>query len=99
MHGGQAGRPAIETRKEVSMSTIARRSAIGLAVASLMLDAAAPAFALAAPTVFADGGTMTLDKTTGNYCLSEQVTGSRIANVTCQSKADWAKDGLTITSK
>lgn len=79
------------------MSTIARRSALGYAVASLVLGATAPA--LAAPATFADGSTMTLDKTTGKYCLTEKLTGSNIPNVTCQSKSDWAKDGLTINLK
>lgn len=81
------------------MSTIVRRSALGFAIASLVLGSAAPAFAAVSPTVFADGGTMTLDRTTGKYCLSETLTGSRIPTVTCQSRSDWAKDGLTISLK
>lgn len=81
------------------MSTIVRRSALSFAAAVLVLGTSAPAFAHVSPTVFADGGTMALDKTTGQYCLSEQITGSHIAKVTCQSRDDWAKDGLTITVK
>lgn len=81
------------------MSTIARRAALGFAVASLVLGASAPAFAHASPTTFTDGSTMTLDQNTGKYCLTEKVTGSNIPVVTCQSKSDWAKDGLTINLK
>lgn len=81
------------------MSTIVRRTALGFAVSALVLGASAPAFAHVSPTVFADGSTMTLDKTTGNYCLTENATGSHIPTVTCKSKSDWAKDGLTIDVK
>lgn len=81
------------------MSTIVRRSALGFAIASLVLGASAPAFARAPSTGFADGSTMTLDKATGNYCLTEKVTGSNIPTVTCQSQSDWARDGLHIEVK
>lgn len=81
------------------MSTIVRRSALSFAVASLVLGATAPAFARVSPTAFADGGTMTLDKTSGKFCLSEKITGSNIPTVTCQSKSDWAKAGLNIDLK
>jgi hypothetical protein len=81
------------------MSTIVRRSALGAAIASLALGVAAPSFARIAPTVFADGSSMKLDQSSGNFCLTEKVTGSQIPQITCRSKEDWAKDGLTVTVK
>ena len=78
------------------MSTI-RRSSIGLAVAALVLGASAPAFARVKPTVYADG-TMALNKA-GQFCLTENRTGSRLPQVTCKSQADWASEGLTVTVK
>ena len=81
------------------MPTI-RRSAIMLTLAALELTAAAaaPALARVSPTVYADGGTMSLDKT-GAFCLTEYRTGSHIPQVTCKSQADWAKEGLIVTLK
>jgi hypothetical protein len=96
----QAERSAKRNRgREVSMSKFVRRSALGVTVAALVLGASAPAFALSGQTVFADGSSMKLDQSTGKYCLTQNVTGSHVPQVTCQTKADWAKDGLSITVK
>jgi hypothetical protein len=81
------------------ISTNARRSAVGFAIASLVLGAAAPAFARAPAPAQVDGGTMSFDSKTGDYCLSQNVTGSRLPSVTCQSKDAWAAQGLTISRK
>ncbi|MBA2935083.1 hypothetical protein HZF05_13360 [Sphingomonas sp. CGMCC 1.13654] len=81
------------------MSTTARHSALGFAIASLVLGASAPAFAHSTPAMLADGSRMTLDQSSGNFCLSEKITGSNVPVVTCKSQSDWAKDGLAISVK
>jgi hypothetical protein len=81
------------------INTNARRSVLGFAVASLALCASAPAFAHTPLGHVSDGSTMRFDAKTGDYCLSSTVTGSRIAQVTCQSQNAWAADGLTISRK
>lgn len=80
-------------------TTTARRSALGIAVVSLVLGASAPAFARTPVGYMSDGSAMRFDAKTGNYCLSTEVTGSRLAKVTCQSQDAWAADGLTISRK
>jgi hypothetical protein len=81
------------------ISTNARRSAVGFAIASLVLGASAPAFARAPAPAQVDGGTMSFDSKTGDYCLSQNVTGTRLPSVTCQSKDAWAAQGLNISRK
>lgn len=81
------------------ISTNVRRSAVGFAIASLVLGASAPAFARAPVPASVDGGTMSFDSKTGDYCLSQNATGSRIPTVTCQSRDAWAAQGLNISRK
>jgi hypothetical protein len=33
------------------------------------------------------------------YCVSEQVTGSRLAQKVCKTKAEWAAEGVTVALK
>ncbi|WBO21668.1 hypothetical protein [Sphingomonas abietis] len=81
------------------INTNARRAVLGFAIASVALCVSAPAFAHAQAASIADGSTMRFNAKTGDYCLSSTVTGSRIAQVTCQSESAWAADGLTISRK
>ncbi len=78
---------------------IARRSALAFAAASLVLGASAPAFALTPSGYAADGGVVTFDGKSGNFCVTDDVVGSRIAKTTCQSQGAWAAEGLNISRK
>jgi len=40
---------------------------------------------------------VTYDVKTDRYCFRETVTGSLVPVTQCQSKADWARNGLTIS--
>lgn len=67
---------------------------------ALGAGAAMPAAARTAPqTMLPDGGHVRYDETTGNYCISDAVTGSRIPHVLCQSQSGWKSAGLTITRR
>lgn len=75
------------------MKTIAFVAA--LAVATLTVSAAAtPAFA--APQGAFQGAKVTYDQKTDRFCFRETITGSRIPVTQCQTKAEWAQNGLTI---
>lgn len=84
------------------MHISARRPAFALVLVALALGATAPAFAHArsAPRgETADGGTVTYNAATGQYCIADTITGSYIAKVTCKTSDEWAAEGLTVARK
>jgi hypothetical protein len=78
------------------MKTIAFAAAI--VAATLAVSAAStPAFAEAQGSF--GHAKVTYDAKTDRYCFRETVTGSLIPVAQCQSKAEWARNGLTISRK
>ena len=82
------------------MSVFIRRSAVIATIAAVTLGASAPSFArVPSKGQTADGGTVTYNARTGQYCIADTMTGSRLAQQTCKSKEQWAADGLTISGR
>jgi uncharacterized protein YdeI (BOF family) len=78
------------------MKTIAFAAAV--AAATLAISAAStPAFAQSQGSF--GKAKVTYDVKTDRYCFRETVTGSLVPVTQCQSKADWARNGLTISRK
>lgn len=78
------------------MKTIAFAAAV--VAATLAVSAAStPAFAAAQGSF--GKAKVTYDAKTDRYCFRETVTGSLIPVTQCQSKAEWARNGLTISRK
>ena len=63
-------------------------------IAAIAIGAVTPAFA--APQRDSQKATMSYDAKRDKYCLSQMVTGSRLAQRDCRSKQDWAKEGVQI---
>jgi hypothetical protein len=63
-------------------------------IAAIAIGAVAPAFA--APQRDSQKTVMTYDAKRDKYCVSQLVTGSRLAQKECRTKQDWAKEGLQI---
>ncbi|CCW15786.1 hypothetical protein EBBID32_1140 [Sphingobium indicum BiD32] len=78
------------------MKTIAFAAAI--VAATLAVSAAStPAFAQSHGSF--GKAKVTYDAKTDRYCFRETVTGSLVPVTQCQSKAEWARNGLTISRK
>jgi hypothetical protein len=86
---------------EITMSVFVRRPA-GIAMFAALtfaFGASVPSIARVSPKAqTVDGGVVSYDARTGQYCIADQVTGSRIAQRTCKSKDQWAAEGLTISA-
>lgn len=75
------------------MKTIAFAAAV--VAATLAVSAAAtPAFAQAQGRFGA--ATISYNANSGRYCFRDRSTGAPMPMIVCKSKADWARDGLTI---
>jgi len=92
------------------MKTISNRAFGGLltAIASGLLVAAAPVGATINSPEPANGNpapapaptpVTTAKPSAQRYCVIENVTGSRIPQKTCQTKEEWAADGVDITKR
>mgnify|MGYP001035425056 FL=1 len=72
--------------------------AAAVVAATLAVSAAStPAFAEARGSF--GKAKVTYDAKTDRYCFRETVTGSLIPVTQCQSKGEWARNGLTISRK
>jgi hypothetical protein len=92
----QNGSPITVQGRTNIMKTIAFAAAV--AAATLAISAAStPAFAQSQGSF--GKAKVTYDVKTDRYCFRETVTGSLVPVTQCQSKADWARNGLTISRK
>jgi hypothetical protein len=81
------------------MFMLVRNSAPFTIAALLAVGLAAPSLARSSHPNGAGGSEVTYDTKTGHYCIADDLTGSRLPQVTCKSREDWAADGLTISGR
>ncbi|WP_420143627.1 hypothetical protein [Sphingobium sp.] len=75
------------------MKTIAFIAAVAVATVAVSASST-PAFAQ--PQGKFGSAKVTYDDKTDRYCFRETVTGSLVPVTQCQSKDEWAQNGLTI---
>jgi len=65
-------------------------------IAAATLGTIAPAFA--AERANSDQPRISYDAKHDKFCISQLVTGSRLPAQDCRTKAEWAKEGLTLNT-